>query len=287
MAAIPEEAKPALRNALIGGLLGAGGGAYAGGPGNRLKGVLAGAGLGALTGGAGTLGAQLLAGQMALPSERPGPESIIGGLGSSAAGTLFANPGLAAGTALGGLGAWKYGPRSGPLLKRLRDLQIGGDEEAGRALARIEPLLQRGALPHLQSGFANIRQPLSYGGPNLLERVRTLAIDPAVAAHRDPGRVVADILTGKMSPDVQLPRPQRVKLLRDALSEAVQAVPATAAIKGRQLQAAGGNIASALRINRILQALPETLKPSRLPWLLAPVGIGAGYLVDKYLKGEY
>ncbi len=76
--------------------------------------------------------------------------------------------------------------------------------------------------------------------------------------------------------------PAKLKALYEALSTA-------AATGGKAVMSRGKSLASAARINRIIKALPRGLgvPSSRAAWALAPLGLGAGYLADKYLKGDY
>jgi hypothetical protein len=265
--AIPDEAKSALRNALIGGLLGAGGGAYAGGEGNRLRGALSGAGLGAATGGLGTLGMQMLGGQLQLPGERGGPESIIGRTAGGITGMAASHPGTALGGLLGGIGAWRMGPKSQEILEYLRKI-APKDPEAAGALKALDVDLQRPSMEYISEAMRKAREPLTYSGPNVRQQVRKLVSGKSTGKIAKLKAILSEALIG-------------------SAQKGTTGLRGTLGAKGTQLAGAGKELASAARINRILQALPETLKRSRAPWLLLPGGIAGGFLVDKYLKGEY
>jgi hypothetical protein len=256
--AIPPEARSTIQNALIGGLLGGAGGGYLAGPGNRAKGILGGAGLGALTGGAGTLGMQLLGGQLKLPGERGGPDSIIGNASDAIAGFGAAHPGLALGGAAGGIGAAVKGPRIGKIEDMLQNLIATSKDKtqvnaAKNLMQRIAKIKKSPRMPYLRRAF---------GGANA----------PDISGLGDTG-VLKGVMKGLKTKNVS-----RIKQILEAATGG-----------GKAIAARGKNLASASRINRILQAM-ENLpikRPGRLGWALAPIGLGAGYLADKYLKGEY
>ena len=263
LAAVPDQAKASIRNALIGGLLGAGGGAYAAGPGERARGGLLGAGLGAATGGLGTLGMQMLGGQLQLPSEAGVDQSLVGRVAGGLTGAAASNLGLTTGGLLGALGAYKYGPRSQAILEELRKL-APKDQQVRELLKGLETTLKEPATNYMGEAFRIARQPLKYSGPTDINKMMRKLI-------RSP----------------HLKNTEKVKGVYRLLTQALAKGTGTAGVKAKQLGAAGGELASAMRINRILKALPQTMKRSRLPWMMLPAGIGAGYLVDKYLKGEY
>lgn len=264
---IPDEAKTALRNALIGGLIGGGGGAYAGGPDNRLKGLLTGAGLGALAGGGATLGSQLLSGQVSFPGERPGPTSLVGRGAGALTGAMASHPGLTAGGILGGAGAYLKGPRTSKIREELHqiarkgtDAQKSQAEKVLRSIGRIQEGQGKGGLDYLRRAFG--RGAGAGGGM------------PATA-YTGPG-----IVSGWRQA-MGAGKGARAGALKDYLSNVAGGVGTAAAGRGKALS-------SSMKINRILKALPpELIKPSRLPWVLAPLGVGAGYLLDRYIKGEY
>jgi hypothetical protein len=60
---------------------------------------------------------------------------------------------------------------------------------------------------------------------------------------------------------------------------------------GREIGTRAGDLGSTLRVNRVLKEVLEPAKqlarPSRAAWALAPLGLASGYLLDKYIKGEY
>jgi hypothetical protein len=274
LSSIPDEAKSTLRNALIGGLIGGTGGAMAAGPDNRMKGLLAGTGLGAASGGAGTLGMKLLGGQLQFPGEGGGIPSITGALAGGATGAAAAHPGLTLGTLLGVGGAAKYGPRSSEIYRTLTDLSTKKGPQgkaAARVLARLKHITRPGAMPYLNRAINDVRAPLNYQGPNVFTEFKDLVIDPL----RRRGTVPT------------IPAAQRIRLLRRTLSDAITGAGKSVGSKGSNLASAGRNIASAARINRIISALPQSMKRSRLPWALAPIGAGAGLMLDKYIKGDY
>jgi hypothetical protein len=273
---IPDDAKDTLRNALIGGLIGGGGGAIAAGPDNRMRGLMAGTGLGAITGGAGTLGMKMLSGQLQFPGERPGPQSITargaGGLTNFAAGNL----GATLGTAGGGMAAYKYGPKSNEMIERL--LRVAGQDSgqtgqaAQAALDALNSATPVGLGTRVNNAFRQAISPVNYSGPDL-GALRNAATGPLQSGASRAGTLASTLS----------------EALFGATKRGVTTTGALGSLgdKGGHLRAAGSELASAARINRIISALPANLKRSRLPWALLPAGAGIGYLVDKYVKGEY
>jgi len=288
---IPDEAKAALRNSLIGGLIGAGGGAMAAGPDNRMQGILAGGGLGALTGGAGTLGMNLLGGQLQFPGEAPGPSSVFGNMANSATGLAASNPGLTAGSLLGLGGAYKYGPKSQEISEYLRKVMKDTGEpgdEARAAWKAIQEGDKIGLMDRLRSAWGDVKAPLDYSGPNVATDFKKTVLDPLKAER---GWLPGQTLSGSVPAVGNSKTKALAKSLSEALfgnaAESTTGVAGTIGRKGSQLASAGGHLASASRINRILNALPPSLKRSKLPWALLPLAAGSGLMLDKYLKGDY
>jgi len=226
--------RTAIRNALIGAMVGgAGGGGFAAAAKKPVgRPALAGALLGALAGGGGTYGLGLLTGQEKFPGETASPESLIGKGTEALVGLPMRHPLMTIGGVLGGAGTAKYAPTASDLLNQIKALAA----EKGSPLAGMA-----------EKGTRELSNLLE--GPSLLQRVRR--------AFRSPD-------LSKVPKEWLSVQPGRVSRLLSALK------PGT-------------------RVGQMLKAWPRGLpRPKgRAALALLPVGLGLGYLLDKYIKGQY
>lgn len=229
---IGPENQTALKNSLLGGLVGGVGGAGAGMMSDKKSPVstgLLGALMGAIAGGGGTLGYQLLSGQRKFPGEPSRPAISMDSPVDYAADKMLKNPGLAAGTAAGGL--WSLGHRA-TLPKALEAIKGTKNERA--MTNAIEALAGKG---------------------------RATFVDPANATATTAKQLYTQ------------GRGLRLNWLNDLAKKAPTPIR-------RALQGLNNKIA----FGRFVKGRTRVGHP--LSMAAIPLGMGTGYMVDRYLRGS-
>jgi len=254
--------RTAIRNALIGAMVGgAGGGGFAAAAKKPVgRPALAGALLGALAGGGGTYGLGLLTGQEKFPGETASPESLIGKGTEALVGLPMRHPLMTIGGIAGGIGAARTVPTAAGLQTVVREALKAKDPDAQAVLNRLW----------------YIEKSKSLG-----RRVREAIPDPRK-------EVIRAIRERTGSPremfGVKFPVSPHAKRLERALTGLIPKGPGRIS---RLLTA----LKPGTRVGRMLKAIPAGFKGmsgrGRAGLALLPAGLGLGYLLDKYIKGQY
>lgn len=299
---VDEPNRQAIRNALIGALIGGVGGAgygAAAAPEDKVRGalhsLLTGAALGGTAAGAGTVGVNLLTGKTKLPGEesRGGPiSSPINAIG----GAVASHPG-AVGAGLGGtLVAAKKGPSYGNLLRLVNESKL--NELRGQRKA-VADLAKQPSMAPVAVGAAGRSLKELAGVPGNVLRAGRAAVPKQVAKRLAEleellrrGRLGISPLTEPYTAEQLAPikkqlRTAKLAKLKAQLQAALKAGPKELMKVVNRATGRAGTISSMSRASQAARLIGPAHVPSKLWWAAAPIGLLAGHTLDKYLKGDY
>lgn len=257
-----QAARNAIIGALLGGVTGAGYGAAAD-PEDKVRGalqnLLTGAALGGTLGGAGTVGINMLTGKTKLPGEKrkagliSAPTNVVGS-------AIAGHPATIGGGLAGGLWAARKGPSYGNLLRLVDESKLKELRALQKPVAALAK--QRG----VSAGGA-----LGAAGLSLRELPKV------------PGRILNRVrAAGKVQAQFTN-QATRTDILKAQLKMALKAGPEEL----RKMLDPVRRLSSMSRASQAARLIGPAHVPPKLWWAAAPLGLGAGYMADKYIKGDY
>ncbi len=245
---VDEPNRQAARNAIIGALLGGVTGAGYGAAADPEDKVR-----GALQ--------NLLTGKTKLPGEKrktgliSAPTNVIG---SAVAG----HPATIGGGLAGGLWAARKGPTYGNLLRLVNESKLPELRELRKPIAE---LAKQKSLTPVAVGAA---------GRSLKELAGV------------PGKMWNKGIAGKEKA-LEVGPVQRIEQIKALLQAAVKAGPEELMKVVNRATGRAGTLSSMSRASQAARLIGPAHVPPKLWWAAAPLGLGAGYALDRYIKGDY
>jgi len=239
-----------------------------------------------LAGGGGTYGLGLLTGQEKLPGETTSPESLAGRGAEALAGIPLRHPLMTLGGILGGVGTAKTMPTAAGLEGVVREALKAKDPDAGKILDKLwgivhnRPMAQR-----IREATPNVRKKVEQA---IRERLQVKQKELAGLIPKGPAKSWAGKLLAVVKPSARKKVEQAIqKGLQAKQKELAGLIPKGPGLISRLTTAAKPGT----RVGQMLKAIPKGFKGmpryGRAGLALLPVGLGVGWLLDKYLKGEY
>jgi hypothetical protein len=300
---IDEPNRQAVRNALIGALIGGAGGAVYGGsaadPEAKVRGalqsLLTGAALGGTAAGAGTVGINMLTGKTKLPGEEAA-SGLISSPVDWAGSTVVGHP-LAVGGGVGGtLLAARKGPTYGNLLRLVNESKL---KELTKLQKPVAELAKQPRIDPVAVGAAGRSLKELAGVPGNVLGAGRAAVPKQVAERLaeleeqlQKGKLaVPPLAAEQLAPLKKQLRTAKLAKLKAQLQAALKAGPkelmkVIRRATGRAAVISSG-VSAGSRASQAARLIGPAHVPSKLWWAAAPLGLGTGYLVDKYLKGDY
>jgi len=259
-----QAARNAIIGALLGGVTGAGYGAAAD-PEDKVRGalqnLLTGAALGGTLGGASTVGINMLTGKTKLPGEKrkagliSAPTNVVGS-------AIAGHPATIGGGLAGGLWAARKAPTYGNLLRLVNESKLPALKKLQKPVAALakRPSLTPAAVGAAGSSLKELANiPSKLWNKGIAGKEKALEVGPV----------------------------QRLELLKAQLRAAVKAGPEELMKVVNRATGHASRLSAMSRASQAARLIGPAHVPSKLWWAAAPLGLGAGYMADKYIKGDY